>query len=203
MPHFIYEAISNKKAKLTQKENISAEYLILGNSILSKQFELRLDFPVNRKYVRIGNDCFLNCSIIFESSSGEVVIGDRVFIGKSQIISKSRIEFGNDIFVAWDCIFYDHDSHSLDYRDRQMDIKQQLHDYRAGLYFTHNKNWGTVNSKPIKICDNVWIGMKCIILKGVTIGEGAIVGAGSVVTSDVEPFTVMAGNPAKIIKRLK
>ena len=66
--------------------------------------------------------------------------------------------------------------------------------------FIENKNWSTVNSKPIKICSNAWIGMNCHILKGVTVGEGAIVGAGSVVTKDVAPWTIVAGNPANYIK---
>ncbi|MBR3223382.1 MAG: putative colanic acid biosynthesis acetyltransferase [Kiritimatiellae bacterium] len=54
---------------------------------------------------------------------------------------------------------------------------------------------------PIMICDGVWIGARAIILPGVTIGEGAVVAAGAVVTKDVEPFTVVGGNPAKFIKK--
>ena len=53
---------------------------------------------------------------------------------------------------------------------------------------------------PITICEGVWIGARAIILPGVTIGEGAVVAAGAVVTKDVEPFTVVGGNPAKFIK---
>ena len=52
----------------------------------------------------------------------------------------------------------------------------------------------------MKICNNCWIGAGAIILNGVTIGDGAIVGAGAVVTKDVEPYTVVAGNPARKIK---
>ena len=55
--------------------------------------------------------------------------------------------------------------------------------------------------KPIVIQDNVWIATGAIILPGVTIGEGAVVGAGAVVTKDVEPWTVVGGNPAKFIKK--
>lgn len=54
---------------------------------------------------------------------------------------------------------------------------------------------------PITICDGVWIGARATILPGVTIGEGAIVAANAVVTKDVEPWTVVGGNPAKIIKK--
>ena len=60
-----------------------------------------------------------------------------------------------------------------------------------------------LNPKSIKICNDVWIGCNCVILKGVTIGEAAIIGVGSVVTHDVEPWIIVAGNPAKVIKRIK
>ncbi|MBO9200144.1 acyltransferase [Niastella sp. MAH-29] len=145
----------------------------------------------------------LDCNIIFESGTGEVIIGNRVFIGASTIICRSKVEFGNNIFVAWNTCFYDHDSHSLDYRHRQQDITQQLTDFRNGESFIKNKNWEVVNSAPIKICDNAWIGMNALILKGVTVGEGAIVAAGSVVTKSVPAWTVVAGNPAKVVKNLE
>ncbi len=54
---------------------------------------------------------------------------------------------------------------------------------------------------PITICDGVWIGARAIVLPRVTIGEGAVVAAGAVVTKDVEPWTVVGGNPAKVIKK--
>ena len=64
-------------------------------------------------------------------------------------------------------------------------------------------NWNIVKTKPIVIEDDVWVGFNSIILKGVTIGKGSIVAAGSVVSKDVEPFTVVAGNPALVIKKMK
>jgi putative colanic acid biosynthesis acetyltransferase WcaF len=56
-------------------------------------------------------------------------------------------------------------------------------------------------TRPITICDNVWIATGAVVLPGVTIGEGAVVAAGAVVTKDVEPWTVVGGNPAKFIKK--
>ena len=56
-------------------------------------------------------------------------------------------------------------------------------------------------TKPIKIMDNVWIATGAYLMPGVTIGEGAVVGAGAVVTKDVEPWTVVGGNPATLIKK--
>lgn len=52
--------------------------------------------------------------------------------------------------------------------------------------------------RPVRVADWVWIGVDAIVLPGVTVGEGAVVGAGSVVTRDVEPYTVVAGNPASL-----
>jgi acetyltransferase-like isoleucine patch superfamily enzyme len=64
-------------------------------------------------------------------------------------------------------------------------------------------NWNEhVDRKPIVIEDNVWIGERSTILKGVTIGRGSVVGCNSVVTHDVPPYCVVAGNPARIVKRL-
>ncbi|MDW1755875.1 acyltransferase [Vibrio sp. Vb2535] len=60
-----------------------------------------------------------------------------------------------------------------------------------------------ISSKPIYIGKDVWIGTNAIILPGVNIGDGAIIGAGSVVTKDIPPYSVCAGVPAKIIKKLK
>jgi acetyltransferase-like isoleucine patch superfamily enzyme len=56
---------------------------------------------------------------------------------------------------------------------------------------------------PVVIEEDVWIGTNCMVLKGVTIGRGAVIAAGAVVTKDVPPFTVAAGNPARVIKRIE
>ncbi|MDR0606481.1 MAG: acyltransferase [Bacteroidales bacterium] len=179
----------------------SKKYITTGNSILLNEFRV-INVIGTSKKVFIGNDCMLDCKIIFESAEGYVSIGDRVFIGSSTIICRNNIVFENDIFVAWGTYFYDHDSHSLDYQERQKDLIRQLEDYRANRNFIESKDWSVVNSQPIKICSHAWIGMNCIILKGVTIGEGAIVGAGSIVTHNVPAWTVVAGNPAKVVKKI-
>jgi acetyltransferase-like isoleucine patch superfamily enzyme len=198
LPHFIVKRYSAAKSG----ELNYSKYLTSGNSILLPNFNISVTNPQKRIYVTVGNDTMLDCQIYFESGNGKVDIGNRVYIGGSTIICRSKIEFGNNIFVAWGAYFYDHDSHSLDYQDRQRDITQQLIDYRKGESFIKNKNWDVVKNTPITICDNAWIGMNAIILKGVTIGEGAIVGAGSVVTKSVPAWTLVAGNPARVIKEL-
>lgn len=86
---------------------------------------------------------------------------------------------------------------------RAIDIATENADLDAGRNMIASKDWSVVKTAPIHINEKVWIGMNAIILKGVTIGEGAIVGAGSVVTKDVPPWTVVAGNPARVVKKLK
>jgi acetyltransferase-like isoleucine patch superfamily enzyme len=179
------------------------DYIEKGDSILLENFVITTNSLRSIKCVRIGDDNMLDCKIIIESADGQVLVGNRTFIGCSTIICRTKIEFGNNIFVAWGVTFYDHDSHSIDFKYRQLDIKQQLEDYRKGFSFIKNKNWAVVNSSPIKICDNAWIGMNAIILKGVEIGEGAIVAAGSVVTKNVDPWTMVAGNPARLVRQLE
>lgn len=153
-----------------------------------------------KKYLSVGHHCVLEGNYIFETQLGSISIGDRVHIGGSTFISRISIVIEDDVTIAWDCLFYDHNSHSTKWSERKNDTEQEYKDIQAGLNSIANKNWDVVKSAPIHICSKAWIGVGCKILKGVTIGEGAIVAAGSVVTKDVEPWTVVGGNPAKIIK---
>lgn len=177
-------------------------YAFCGDGVVDRGIKMRLDSPCMRKYLVIGDDSIVAGNFIFESSAGKIVIGRHSYIGGGTFISRSSIEIGDNVTIAWGGTFYDHDSHSLDYMKRRKDIDDELDDIRNGRNFIANKDWSDVNSKPIKICNDAWIGMNVIVLKGVTIGEGAIVGAGSVVTKDVPDWTVVAGNPATIVKKL-
>lgn len=142
----------------------------------------------------VGDDCLLSCTISFDRSDATVTIGDRCFIGKSHIVSSRNVTFGSDIMVSWGVTFVDHNSHSIAWQERVQDVV----DWARG-----KKNWEVVDCAPIRVGDRSWIGFNAIVLKGVTIGEGAIVAAGAVVTKDVPPYTVVAGNPAIVIRELK
>jgi galactoside O-acetyltransferase len=65
------------------------------------------------------------------------------------------------------------------------------------------KRWDFVSVRPVRIGDKVWIGFGASILKGVNVGEGSVVGAKAVVTRDVPPYTVVAGNPARVVRQLR
>jgi acetyltransferase-like isoleucine patch superfamily enzyme len=155
--------------------------------------------------VSFGKASVVACRIVLERDVGEVSIGARSYVGSSTIICAAGIEIGDDVLISWGCTIVDHDSHSLDWRSRSKDVE----DWRAGLMSgglaeaSRRKNWDAVEMAPISIGSKVWLGMNVTVLKGVTIGEGAVVAAGSVVTKDVEPWVLVAGNPARPLRTLR
>ena len=162
--------------------------------------DLRNPVP-GRKYVSIGKDCSVNATCIFETQEGFVKIADRVFMGGGTIICRSSIQIDENVQIAWGCLLYDHNAHSFDYRERRKDIDVFLDNKKNGKDVLKNegKDWSVVHSAPIHICHDAWIGASVTVLNGVTIGEGAIVGAGSVVRDDVPAWSIVAGNPAVVV----
>lgn len=144
--------------------------------------------------VSIGSNSNIEASLVLERESARISIGSRTHLGGGTLVAAaSSIEIGDDVLIAFEALIMDHNSHSLKFRERQHDVR----DWLQG-----SKDWSTVATVPVKISDKAWIGVRAVILKGVTIGEGAVVGAGSIVTSDVPPWTIVAGNPARIIRSL-
>ena len=142
----------------------------------------------------IGSESNVEASLVFEQAGARISIGSRTHIGGGTLVAAaSSIEIGDDVLIAFDALIMDHNSHSLKFGERQHDVR----DWIRGT-----KDWSTVAIAPIKISDKAWIGVRAMILKGVTIGEGAVVGAGSIVTRDVPAWTIVGGNPAQVIRAL-
>lgn len=174
-----------------------------GGSILDSGFGVDLRQPKKgKKYLSIGSEGVIGGRFIFETEEGYVQIGDRVHIGGSTFISRSKIVVEDDVTIAWGCTIYDHNSHSIYWDERKNDTLQEYKDYHLSGNPIANKDWSNVVTKEIVIKKRAWIGFGVTILKGVTIGEGAVVGAGSVVTKDVPPYTVVGGNPARVIRHI-
>ena len=128
---------------------------------------------------------------------GKIKIGDFCYVGEqSKIWSADEIIIGNKVLISHNVNIHDNISHPISAEMRHMDYERIL-----GLK-NYEINFFNLKPKTIIIKNHAWIGFNCIILKGVTIGEGAIVGAGSVVTKDVPDWTIVAGNPAKIVKEI-
>lgn len=176
---------------------------IAASTRLLRRFAVRFLAPTEaREYLRIGERCVINAHITFESSAGSVAIGDRTYIGSdTAIMSRNGVQVGSDVTMAWGITIYDHNSHSMDWRQRKRVVEHFYRTYGSPRCFAE-LDWSGVSSAPIVIKDRVWIGFDAVILKGVTIGEGAVVGARSVVSRDVAPYTVVAGNPAVPVRQL-
>lgn len=140
----------------------------------------------------IDADSQISGQVTFDKEGASASIGKRVFFSGHLVVAQ-QIEIGDDVLISWGVTIVDHNSHAIAFSQRALDVQ----DWRSKL-----KDWGSVKIAPVKICSKSWIGFNAIILKGVTVGEGAIVGAGSVVTKDVPPWTIVAGNPARIIRAL-
>lgn len=129
----------------------------------------------NNGTISLGDRVFLHRYVKLSAYGGRIEIGSNSYIGdRTEIHAGELVKIGNGVNIAWDCNILDRDYHAFNGEQEVI--------------------------KPVVIEDNVWIGVGSLILKGVTIGEGAVVAAGSVVTRDVPPKCLVAGNPAKIIK---
>ncbi len=151
--------------------------------------------------IEIGEGSIINGLLVCENGNGSIRIGKNTFIGPSKLISIAGIEVGDNVLISWDCNIIDNDAHSLNFEHRRSDVKDWKKGLEVGVIGAY-KNWDHVESSPIIIGDDVWIGFNSTILKGVTIGARSIVATGSTVTKDVPPDTLVAGSPAKVIRSL-
>lgn len=166
-------------------------------------FDFRLGSKSFTGRIDIGARALMGARLVFESNQGDILIGEDSFINSgTQLICRESIRIGKQVTIAWGCMIYDHNSHSLDWRERLEDVRRQREDLDAGRSMIASKDWRSVKSRPIRIGDRAWLGFGVTVLSGVSIGEGAVVGAGSVVREDVPPWTVAAGNPAVILREL-
>lgn len=133
--------------------------------------------------ITCGNDLLIRCDEInpvkiHVAPDAILTMGNQVFLNNGTNISCSNnIQIGTHVDIADECLIMDNDFHGVGEKETQ--------------------------SAPIIIEDDVWLASRVIILKGVRIGKGSIVGAGSVVTKSIPPNSFVAGNPAKVIRSLK
>lgn len=131
---------------------------------------------------------------IFIDKNATIKIGDNTGISSACLWAKENITIGDNVNIGGDCLIMDTDAHNLDYRVRNGSIRDKNGKSIDSL---------SANSKKIIIEDDVLIGTRSIILKGVTIGARSIIAAGSVVTKSIPADCIAGGNPCKVIKELK
>ena len=127
-------------------------------------------------------------SCIQVEKGASLKIGDDVRMSDVSIWAKTAIEIGNFVTIGADTIIFDSNSHPLDWSIRRNETKEK------------EKTQRMIRHLPIIIEDDVFIGTRCIICKGVRIGARSIIAAGSVVVSDIPSDVIAGGNPCKIIK---
>lgn len=179
------------------KNAVNTGYQIVGmkHADYTDVFFYPTDKIIGRDYIFLGRGVSFGKRAIIEawydSSSlhtPEIKVGDNVMVGDDCFItSVNRITIGNNVLIAQKVTITDNSHGELGLRK-----ELELHPSKR-----------TVFSKgPVVIEDNVWIGDKATICPNVRIGKGSVIGANSVVTKDVPPYSVVAGAPARIIKKL-
>jgi acetyltransferase-like isoleucine patch superfamily enzyme len=159
----------------------------------------QLDGTIDRRAagaeINIGAHCLIQGQIVVERDESQVDLADRVLLGGGSVIDCAlAVTVERNVLISYGCIIADSDTHSLFPELRVNDLATWMDGRRH--------DWSHSEMAPIRICEGAWIGARSIILKGVTIGAGAVVGMGSVVTRNVPARTVVGGNPARVIREI-
>ena len=155
------------------------------------------NFQGDKGKISCGKNTCIRGELLVFAYGGKISIGNYCYIGEgSRIWSGEMVEIGNNVLISHNVNIIDTNSHELNEVERHETFKKII-------FEGHPSKKGSIQTGKIVIGNNVWINFNSIILKGVSIGEGSIIAAGSMVTKDVPPYTVVGGNPAVIIKNIK
>ena len=181
-----------KRIKRRYKFEKFKKYATVGKGLsISANSNCKADEP---GHIRIGERCEI-FGTLQSMGKGKITIGDHCAVYNRSIIgSVNSISIGNCVVISNQVHIYDNNNHPTSPSVRRKMCMEGFH--------TDAWRWEHAVSKPIVIEDDVWIGENATILKGVTIGRGSVVACCSVVTKDVPPYTIVAGNPARVVKEI-
>lgn len=167
----IFKIVKNRGIKgIKNKVKCKFEPLIRNTAILKE-----------RDLIKIGEKTLIKDYVVMETHNKEIIIGKYSIVCEGCIIfGEFGVNIGDYVMIAPNCVIAS-GTHNFKQRDKPMRFS------------------GSYTKGPIKIGNDVWIGANCTILDGITICNGAVIGAGSVVNKDVKPYNIVAGVPAKII----
>jgi acetyltransferase-like isoleucine patch superfamily enzyme len=183
-----FESATHDGARWHGIATVGRAVVFYGDASVSNEAE--------RDRLNIGDFCCIRGEILV-CDNGAFTMGSHSFVGQgSRIWCRNSVTIGSHVLISHLVDVHDSDSHSFDWQERRDETVRRFEKK------VNQPLSASVACAPVLIEDYAWIGFKSSILKGVTIGRGAIVAAGSVVTSDVPPFTLVAGNPARIVRHL-
>jgi acetyltransferase-like isoleucine patch superfamily enzyme len=181
-----------KLAKLGENPSISNDVQFeypdrvkIGNNVtVAEQCIIRANTELTDDWgsivgVELGDGTSIREFCLLNTNQGRIKIGERSWLGAAgQIYGNGTVTIGDDVLIGAQCVI---NTVSHEYADLKRPINDQ-----------------GINTAPVVIGNNVWIGLGCKILQGVTIGEGAIIGANSLVTKDIPAFSIAYGSPATV-----
>jgi acetyltransferase-like isoleucine patch superfamily enzyme len=148
-----------------------------------------------RHGIVVGPNTHIRGHLVTFGHGGRITMGSYCYVGEySKVWSAIDIKIGDRVLIAHNTSIFDSNTHPLNAAER--------HRQYVDIITTGHSKEIDLNEEPVVIEDDVWIGCNSVVLKGVTIGRGAVVGAGSVVTKNVPPYVVVAGNPARVVREL-
>jgi acetyltransferase-like isoleucine patch superfamily enzyme len=184
--------------KDAQAHSIFVRSAIVGANFKTEAGASIRNLTSSKMSIRIGHDCRILGSLTCVAA-GKITIGDFTHIEEQVSIQcLTEVRIGSYCGIAAGCLITDNNNHPVEVADR---IEHRIRVAPNGPGYSGHP-WEKSSSAPVVIGDAVWIGGNSVILKGVTIGEGAVVARGAIVTKDVAPYTVVAGNPARKVKDL-
>jgi acetyltransferase-like isoleucine patch superfamily enzyme len=143
----------------------------------------------------IGGHSHIRGELMIFGHGGRISIGEWCYVGVgTRIWSAASIEIGNRVLISHSVNIFDNLTHPLKATERHEQARQ--------IFTSGHPREISLDEKPIKIGDDAWIGACAMVLRGVSVGEGGVVAAGAVVTKDVPPYSVVAGNPAVVVREL-
>ena len=147
--------------------------------------------------IALGSHASIHGQLLVFRHGGQIRLGPYVYVGPgARIWSAVSVSIGSHVLISHGVNIHDTNSHPID-----CNLRRQHTEFILNHGVLPTSSYETAEA-PVHIDDDVWVGFNAVILKGVTVGRGAIIAAGSVVTQDVEPFTIVAGNPATPKKKI-
>jgi acetyltransferase-like isoleucine patch superfamily enzyme len=168
---------------------------LLGEGVRLHDTARLINIAAKPDAITIGRRTHIRGELLTFAHGGQIHIGENCYVGEgTRIWSALSIRIGDHVLIAHDVTILDSLTHPISAKARRLHFRQIANEGHPSQV--------NLGERAVEIGNDVWIGCMSVVLRGVKLGEGAIVGAGSVVTEDVPAWTIVAGNPARVVREL-